>query len=186
MIAEFAQIVGLLAAFSSERNAGESAGAREFLEWLTEHNHAELRRSIEQNQSTTISIKAMLNRGFEDIGEKLEGISNQLAILASRSDGIIDLATSYSQALLSDQAYKVLRTMEENASEYLLLLKSLTGPAQLLLVPGPQHSVEEPRFLHDDLEMLLGLGLLNLGYSKNGEPLYRATRAGSQLVKRSR
>ena len=47
MIAEFAQIVGLLSAFSSGRQADEIINITKFLQWLTEHNHAEIRKMIE-------------------------------------------------------------------------------------------------------------------------------------------
>ena len=46
MIAEYAQIVGLLSAFSSGRKLEETANIVEFLEWLTEHNHVDIRKLI--------------------------------------------------------------------------------------------------------------------------------------------
>lgn len=181
MIAEFAQIVGLLAAFSSGKNVDETADIAEFLEWLTQHNHSDLRKLIEQNQSTSISIKVMLTLGFEDINVKLNNISNQLATLASRSYGIEELAQSFTETLISEQAYKILSLMEGNKSEYFLISKAMNAPTQLLLAPGPNYVAEEPRFLHDDLEALERLGLLQLDYNSSGEPLYRYTRTASKL-----
>lgn len=43
MIAEFAQIVGLLSAFSSGRQGDEILDIAEFLKWLAEHNHEEIK-----------------------------------------------------------------------------------------------------------------------------------------------
>lgn len=185
MIAEFAQIVGLLAAFSSGRTRSESAELVEFLEWLVAHNHGDLRSLIEGNQSTAVSIKSMLNLGFEDIGEKLDRISGQLADLAHRSYGTEELASSFSSALISDQAYKILSQMEENQSEFFLISKAINAPTHLTLSPGPGYEPEEARFLHDDLETLVDLGLLQLDYNSRGDPLYRYTRAASKLFQKA-
>ena len=46
MIAEFAQIVGLLSAYSSGRQSAEILSITEFLQWLTDHNHAEIRKIV--------------------------------------------------------------------------------------------------------------------------------------------
>jgi len=182
MIAEFAQIVGLLAAFSSERHTAAGADVMEFLVWLSEHNHSDLRRLIEGNQATTISIKAMLYRGIEDIGEKLDAISNQLAVLATRSHGVEGLAAGFARVLVSDQAWKILTLMEESGTEFFLVSNELGGAIRLVLSSGPNYVAEESRFLHDDLELMVTLGLLKLDHNSRGDPLYRYTRAASKLV----
>jgi hypothetical protein len=68
MIAEFATIVGLLSSFSSGRQSDKLLNIAEFLQWLTEHNHSEVRELIEQNQTISISIKALLTKvsGFKN------------------------------------------------------------------------------------------------------------------------
>ncbi len=88
MIAEFVQIVGLLSAYETGRQLSDVRGIASFLEWLTEHNHNEVRDVIEQNQVTSISIKALLSTGIDDINRKLKEISSQVATLASRSPGL--------------------------------------------------------------------------------------------------
>ena len=185
MLAEFVQIVGLLAAFSSERNADKSADLAEFFEWLANHNHEVLRRLIESNHATAIGIKAMLGRGIDDITEKLNDISSQLATLGTRTEGIRDLSISYASSMLSTQALEILRTMETHKAQSFILLEMLNGPTELMMIPSGQLTVTETRFLHDDLQLLSSLGFLQAGYNSSGRPQYRATRAGSNYIKGS-
>jgi len=183
MIAEFAQIVGLLAAFTAGRQSDELANTTEFLKYLTEHGHEHLRQSIEQNQNTTISIKALLNYRLDDVNEKLNSISDRLAILLSRSEGIEDLAVSYATSALSNQAIEILTTMEENETEWFLLSKEIGNKDQrLVLAPGPNYNCKETRFFRDDLALMVSLNLLVQDYNSKGEPMYYFTRAASQLV----
>jgi len=183
MVAEFAMIVGLLSAFSSGRKGGENADLTEFLAWLTEHNHDEIRSSIERNQATTISIKALLNKGLDDVHKKLDDISNRIAILASRSEGVEGLAIAYANASLSVQTLELLTLMEENETEFFLLSKELGNKEQrLMLCPGPNYICKETRFFHDDLSLMIALKLLIQDYDSKGDPMYYYTRAASKLT----
>lgn len=183
MIAEFATIVGLLSSFSSGRQSDKLLDIAEFLQWLTEHNHSEVRELIEQNQATSISIKALLNNGVDDITKKLIGISEQIAVLASRSEGIEQLAAAFAKESISDQAIELLKLMEENQTEFFLLSQEIGGGAQrLVLAPGPNYLCKESRFFKDDLKLMLSLGLLVQDYNSNGNPMYYFTRAASKLV----
>lgn len=158
MIAEFAQIVGLLSAFTAGRQSNELINEIEFLKYLTEHGHEGLRKTIEQNQNTTISIKALLNYRLDDVTEKLNGISDRLAILLSRSEGMEDLAVSYATNALSDQSIEILTLMEKNQTEWFLLSKEAgTKDQRLILAPGPNFICKESRFFRDDLTLMVSL-----------------------------
>lgn len=183
MVAEFATIVGLLSAFSSGRSGQEQLELSEFLAWLSEHNHEEIKRSIESNQATTISIKALLHKGLVDVHEKLDGISQRLAILSSRSTGVQDLAASFARESISDQAIEILTLMEENHCEFFLVSNELGAKEKrLVLSSGPNYLCKETRFFQDDLELMLGLGLLVQRYNSKGDPVFYYTRAASHLV----
>ncbi len=141
MIAEFAQIIGLLSAFSSGRQSDEILSIVEFTEWLAKHNHEEIRKIVEQNQSTSISIKALLNSGVNSINQKLDGISEQIAIIASHSEGVEELAASFAKETLSNQAIEILTLMDESQAEFFLLSRSLEVKDQtLVLAPGPNYT----------------------------------------------
>jgi len=184
VIAEFAQIVGLLSAFSSGRSAKESGDLTEFLTWLTEHNHSELREAIEKNYNTSISIKAILNLGFESVHTKLDAISTHIAILSSRSEGVEELATSYATTAFSEQAIEILKLMDKNKASFFLLSNEIgTKDQRLVLDSGPNYICTESQFFHDDLSLMVSLGLLLQDYNSQGDPLFRYTRAASNLVK---
>lgn len=183
MVAEFATIVGLLSAFSSGRTGSKQIELSEFLVWLAEHNHEDIKQAIEANQATTVSIKDILNRGLVDVHEKLDAISERLAILASRSDGVEALALAYVQESISDQAIEILKLMEENNSEYFLLSNAISAKQRIVLSPGPNYLCNETRFFQDDLQLMVGLGLLVVRHNSRGDPVYYYTRAASKLVR---
>ena len=56
----FATIVSLLADFVAHRGAAEGKSFDEFMAWLSEQRHDEIKALLEQNTSTTIGIKALL------------------------------------------------------------------------------------------------------------------------------
>lgn len=184
MIGEFATIIGLLSAFSSGRTGDKQIEMNEFMTWLSEHNHEDIKNLIEVNQTTTVSIKAILKRGLIDVHRKLDDVSDRIAILASRSDGIQGLAASYASAALSEQALEILVLMENEESEYFLLSNELSAKEQrLVLCPGPNYLCRESRFIQDDLLLMIDLGLLVQRYNGRGDTMYYYTRAASKLVK---
>ncbi|WP_419614269.1 hypothetical protein [Thiolapillus sp.] len=183
MIAEFAQIVGLVSAFVSGREASKALDMAEFLQWLSENNHQDIKRIVEQNHTTTTSIKALLNHDLEDIKTRLEEVSNQIAALSGCSDDLGDLAKEFATKLLSDQAIEILDLMDKNQTEFFLLSQEVGSDKRLILVPGPNYLCKERHFLQDDLELMLSLGLLRKDYNSNNQPMYYFTRAASNLVK---
>lgn len=183
MIAEFATIVGLLSTFSSGRQSDRLLTIAEFLQWLTEHNHLEVRELIERNQSTSISIGTLLKSGVEDISKMLNGISEQIAVLSTRSVGVEQLALAFAKESISSQAIEILTVMEENKTEFFLISQEMASGAQrLVLAPGPNYLCKESRFFKDDLTLMLSLGLLIQDFNSSGKPMYYITRAASKLV----
>jgi hypothetical protein len=184
MIAEFATIVGLLSAFSSGRKTEEQTAISDFLAWLSDHNHDEIRALIEKNQATTISIKSLLNKGLDDVHHKLDDISNRIAILASRSNGVEELALAYAKESISAQALELLILMEEHETKYFLLSKAIGRHEQtVILSPGPNYTCRETRFFRDDLTLMVDLSLLMQDQNSKGDPIYYYTRAASKLIR---
>ena len=147
MIAELAQIIGLLSAFLSGRQINEILDITAFMKWLAEHNHEEIKNAIEQNQVITTCIKGLLNNGVDNISKKLDGISEQIAILASRSEGIEELALAYAKESISPQAIEILTLMNESETVFFLLSQEMGVKDQtLVFAPGPNYTCEESRF----------------------------------------
>lgn len=183
MYLELAQIVGLLASFTASRESGDLVNNVEFLTYLTKHGHDGLRESIEQNCNVTISIKALLNDGLDNISEQLNGISDQIASLLSHSEGMKDLAVSYPTTVLPNQVIEILTLMENDNIEYFTISPVIgTKRIDLILNSESNYTCKEKRFFIDDLDLMKNLNLLVEDYNSNGDIKYCFTRAASQLV----
>lgn len=181
MVAEFAQVVGLLSAFSSSRASKQHMELSEFTQWLLEHGLNELAEKIQQNQETQVSIKALLGRGLDDVSEKLSVVSDQLAALAIPVFG--ELASGFGELVVSDQAAEILRRMEDQgATSFQEAMEISLSKPVLYYSDGPEYTCAEPRFFQDDLETMVTLGLLRKGTGGRGDPVYHCTRVGAGFV----
>ena len=184
-VIEFATIVSLLAQFREGRkaNAAESE-LTEFLEWLLDSNHAELKELIDQNAQTTVYIKALLNRDHQLFKQQLEQIDKALAVFAQRFDGFSELALLVNPtAKLSTQSMNILRQFEKTGARIAVDVSSSDGLG-LLFDKGGNLQVEDPRFLEDDLATMVDLGLLRQDYTSRGTKRYIFTRQAAELLER--
>lgn len=185
LAAALATIVGLLANFKNERKTKSDNEYKEFIDWLSEHRHQELIDLLELNTNTTISIKALLNYDREVLLEKLESIDKFLTTISSQIGGVGELAQSLKPGnKLSDQALSILRQIEKTEASAFLVMKVMKGQIMMMLLDGNGGQIEynEPRFLEDDFETLVSLGLLLQDFNGKGESIYRITRQASKLI----
>lgn len=188
LVSAFSTIVGLIANYKSEGRAAADDEYKDFLSWLGERRHEEVVGLLETNAKAAISIKALLHHDREVLLSKLEAIDEMLASIASRIEGVGELAHAMKPGLeLSEQAMSILRQVEAADASAFLIGKYLGGQIIIHLLDGNGAQVEfdEPRFLEDDLSTLVSLGFLILDYNRKGEPVYRFTRQASKLVKLS-
>lgn len=181
----FATIVGLIGQFRGEKSGQEQATLHDFMQWLIETNHEELKKLLENNSKASEGIKNILQEDRELFLEKLEGINNALLSFASGVSGFSSLAEAINpDALLSKQAISILTQFEDKQASKALEANSFGGMT-LLLLDGASGNIEydEPRFIEDDLKSLIELGLLRHDYNSKGDNLYIFTRAASSLVK---
>ncbi|AOH37501.2 hypothetical protein BGP89_09060 [Luteimonas sp. JM171] len=186
--AAFASIVGLLSDFVSHRDTSDAKGFDDFMAWLSENRHEELRNLLQSNTTTTLSIKALFNESRQEIIDRLSSLDKSLASVASGIDLYRGLAASiHPEALLSEQAMSVLGQFYDSGASKLLEGKMMSGVI-LLFIDGKNGTVEfpEPRFIEDDLDTLLSLGLLGLTHNGKGERVFKFTRAAAVLVEQSR
>ena len=179
----FASIVSLIGQYRSERGAKEKADFNEFIQWLQETQHQDLKELLEINTKATISIKALLNEDRELLLAKIDDLDSALASYASKFEGFSELASAIKpEVVLSAQALSILRQFEASGGSKMIQLKSL-GPVQYLFLDGNgQLEIDEPRFIEDDINTLIELGLLRQDYNRKGGSLYVYTRAASKLV----
>jgi len=178
----FAQIVSLIAAFSTERSLGKINSTQDFLMWLEKQDHQDLKRLLEANSQAMAGIQALLNQNQEVLLGKLEGIDQLLTMLTSRIEGFSAIALSVSpEAVLSEQAVDVLRQCNKTkASQF---FRGYGGYHFLSDAQGGL-AVHDELFIEDDLATLVDLGLLRQQEDNSaGDPIYTFTRAGSRLVR---
>src|SRR6266404_2840735 len=109
--------------------------------------------------------------------QKLDDIQIIVATLLSRVDEFRGLSLAVApDAQLSEQALSVLRQFVESGGESLIYVSY--GPGQFALQPdnGEPFGITDSRFLKDDLEQLLRLGLLTLEDDSDGSHIFRLTR----------
>ena len=180
----FATLISLFSDFLDKRKEVSAADYQNFLDWLSENRHDELKSLLEQNQATVTSIKAILNLQSSVILEKLKNIDSKLGSILSADSLFNPLVQALSPFnSLSEQCINILRQFEEKqASE--ITERNMTNYSGYLFLDGMggELQYDQPRFIEDDFLMLVELGLLRLDYGSSGSKRYKITREASKLV----
>ena len=114
---------------------------------------------------------------------KLSGLDYAMVELASQIDGIQEVARAIApQAELSDQAFSILKQLNDSGGSVFLEMKMPGGTTYQVMDASAQIQIEEPRFVEDDLEQLCRLGLLLQDFNNKGDRLFRITRASVKYV----
>lgn len=183
----FATIVSLISEFRNINKVVADDDHQRFLEWLSENRHDEIKKIIEQNQATLISIKTILNQDYVVITQRLNSIDSNLAILLSGDKVFSGLVKAINpDSLISEQQLSILIQFENSGASRLLGYKMLHGSGYTF-VDGNSEELEfnEPRFIEDDFSKLVELGLLRLEFGLKGDAQYIYTRLASNFVKES-
>lgn len=172
----FATIVGLIGNFRTERAAGDLP---EFIAWLKDKRYEDLADRMAADDKLVGQIAVLLSINRDELIRKLEKLDVALASVAANVEGFGALArVIYPQAELSPQALSVLRQLISSGAK-LFMEKKLSGePNEYFLLEGAHGTIayEEPRFIEDDLETLVNLGLLRLEFGSRGSRRFFITR----------
>lgn len=181
--ASFASIVSLVGQYRAERGSTDQANFNDFIQWLIETQHQDLKELLEVNTKATISIKALLNQDREILLDRINSLDNALSAYASNLEGFSELASAINpEAILSAQALNVLRQFESSGASKMIQLKT-TGPIAYFFMDGTgELEIEEPRFIEDDINVLVEIRLLRHEYNSSGSSIYVYTRAAHKLV----
>ena len=181
----FATIVSLLADFVSHRGANQSKSFDEFMAWLSEQRHDDIKSLLELNTSTTIGIKALLGESQKEVLERLQSLDKSMATFAAGFDAYRGLAeAAHPTSALSAQAISLLKQFHDSGASKVMEGKCVSGTA-LHVVDGPNNGslqFTDPRFLNDDLTTLVELGLLDLEYNGSGQRIFVFKRAAARFV----
>tara|TARA_R110000850_G_scaffold275704_1_gene415560 strand:+ start:86 stop:673 length:588 start_codon:yes stop_codon:yes gene_type:complete len=181
----FASIVGLLGQFQANRGSADQADFNEFLQWLVDSNHEEVKTLIESNTQTVIGIKALLNQKHDVLVQKLDALDSALSSFGSLIPGFSDISNGLypSGGQLSEQAKAILSQFQTSGASKILELHTYDGIDLMYLDSNEREmKISDPRFLEDDLKTLVELGLLRHDFNEKGNNLYIFTRSASELV----
>ncbi|MGZ8250814.1 MAG: hypothetical protein ACXW1P_00595 [Methylophilaceae bacterium] len=182
----FATLVSLISDFRDKHKEVAADDHQKFLEWLSENRHGEMKKLLEQNQATVISIKAILNQDHAVIFEKLQGVDNKLAALLSEDGLFANLVEAiHPKHKLSKQAVSILVQFESSQASEMLEVGMFGAGALYMFVDGLQGQLDysEARFIKDDLKKLTELSLLRPSSNSSGKQVFLYTRRASDFVK---
>ncbi len=184
LITAFVSLVGLLAIWKGERSGIKSQDMQQFLEWLRRHDHEQLLNLIQTNTEIGTAIQSLLENQHEEVLQRFTKLDATLASVASRISGFEGLALAMrTQPVISEQAFSILAQMNTIGTSALLEVRTREG---LTFIPADRHgpgnvTIAEPRFIEDDMMVLVELGLLRLDYGSKGSRIFRITREGAAL-----
>lgn len=179
----FATIVGLLCNFKSERSGND---IKEFILWLKDTRHEDIADSINRNNELSENLEKLFRTSHEELLDRLNSLDKLLSSIASHVPDFSGLAVSiYPQRLISDQAVSVLKQLvDSGAKEFMEHAMSNGQPNKYYLLGGASGQIEysEPRYLEDDLEKLVQIGLLHLKFASKGSRRFLITREAETFV----
>jgi hypothetical protein len=184
----FASVISLIADFKAQRSDQDSAEYADFAAWLSEHHHEEVLKLLNQNVSTSVSIKALLSQDRRVLRERLEALDKTLAALASSVEGFSGLASAIRpQSVLSPQAISILQQFEAVRASKVLESGAIGRGPLFLFIDGKhgQLQYKDERFVVDDFMTLVDLGLLRLDHNSSGKRMFVYTRTASEFLART-
>lgn len=179
----FATIVGLICNFKQERKGQRELSNNDFFEWLEKHHHHEIKDIITRNQNLSIGLEILIKEEYETLVIKLNKIDDILAKLVSQIDGFKEITNAIKPSSgISKQAVNILEQLvESNSNEFGKIINYRIGHT-LSLHSGGNIQYNEPRFLEDDLNSLVNLGLLRLRVGSKGTEFYGITRNAVKFI----
>lgn len=179
----FASIVGLLSNFKSERKSASDDEYKEFILWLSDKRHKSLLNEISSNHMLGLGIKSLLSQNHDAVLQKLSALDETLLILSASIGGFKEISDAIApNSELSEQAISILEQLDNSGGSFFQELKMLAGTTFSIMDASGNIEINEPRFIEDDLNQLVNLGLLIFDYSPKGNRNYRITRLAVKLL----
>jgi hypothetical protein len=185
MMTEFAELVGLLCHFRQEKGHREALDHQKFIEWLEYHRHEEIKNLIVNTAALRTEVDNLLLSDHAEMMRKLDQIGDVLVKLLGQMEQFKGLAAAVApNAQLSDQAVSILKQFVKSGDTQFFFSDWGNGQWSLQFCHGEQKQigVTEPRFIEDDLNQLVAIGLLTVEYNSQGAPIYGITRNAVRFV----
>ena len=134
------------------------------------------------NALLSSGISEFLAAESAELKQSLARIESVVVSIASSIPALHPAAASVPHdRILSDQSISLLQAMEATGSSVIMECPFIGGKHWRLDKGGCFHPTE-PRFIEDDVAILVELGLLRLDYVGEHNTNFRITRAGSSVV----
>ena len=187
----FATIVSLLATFQSGREGKKDIES--FKQWLSENSHSNMITMIDSNESLQRDLTSFMNQNHEQVMAQLSTLNDLMISLASHMQGLGSIASSFAaNSGLSDQAVDVLRQFVVSGCTKMHRFISRTlgvGSTDDYLLESEESeegadSIEysEARFIEDDINSLLNIGLITLSKTSKDSSTYTITRQAVRFI----
>lgn len=179
----FANIVGLLGQFKSERKAASDDEYADFQNWLDSKRHRAVLDEINSNHLLGLSIKHLLQDNHAEVMAALGMLDSTLLKLASRLPAFADMATAIApNVTISDQALGILQQLDASGGSRFSEFKMFSGTEYPVMDANGTIEIPEARFAENDLRELCSLGLLIEDRTPKGHRLWHLTREAADLV----
>lgn len=179
----FATIVGLICNWRQERGGAAQDRFQDFITWLSQHHFNELRDQIMASDSLQQELGDLLRLDISLLNSKLDTIVTAISSVADKIEALdrVSRALQASTGALSDQAAYILKGFDQSGETRMVVFAEY---GMVHLMPqGFGLPIGDSRFLEDDISSLASLGLIShVDHSRDGDPIYAITRAGSRVA----
>lgn len=180
----FATIIGLLCNFKSQHS---SKDLNDFISWLKQKQHDDVVLSLQNNQLLLQQLSSLLSENHGKLLNRLNDLDVLISSVASHIKEFAGLArTLHPQLSISDQAVSILRQFASSGAKLFIERKFMNGhPNEYSLLDGGlgKLSYDEPRFIEDDLDTLVRMGLLRMDFASKGSRRFHVTRSAVNFIK---
>ncbi len=180
----FASIVGLICNYMSEVRAASTDKHNDFILWLEENHHNEIKQLILGNRQIAAGLESMFRQSSESIMSRLDSLDRALTAIATQFDGFKDIATALNPTeSLSQESIKIIEELHESGGSTLLEMH-FRGQTYFQIMDGRGGNivVEDERFLEDDLKRLCDLEFLLQSTNKSGNRVFIITRQAARFI----
>ncbi|WP_145839052.1 hypothetical protein [Shewanella algae] len=173
----FATILGLVSAYKAEGRARDGDEYNDLVNWLSDKRHKAVVEELNNNHILSLQVKQLLNRNHDEVIKSLANLDNLLMQLAYQFEDFKGIVKAIEPSVeLSNQAIDILSQFDKSGSSTFLEVGDSSGTSYLFLDGPGELTINEPRFIHDDLTQLCKLGLLESGFNSKGSRIFKITR----------
>jgi len=189
LAAQLVQFVGLISLYVNEQRHIASEKRISFTNWALERRIEQLIALNAQQPALFEALQIAIQNDIQGMADSIDQLNRNIAAILVHLPGLDQIKTSIPpESILHESAISILRLWVHSNHVHLVVYRGDGGPViQLEGGEGLETSVirgTDPRFVHDDLDSLVALGLILPGATGSGLPKYQLTRAAEEFIRR--